>query len=133
LHQALMNLLTNAVEAVPEKKGVITVRTSFKPESHLAEIVVSDNGPGVADEWRDHIFQAFTSTKGQRGTGLGLAVTKKIIEEHGGHVELAAQVSKGATFVITLPSDRATGMDPGDTKLPRPITGADIEDEFASG
>jgi signal transduction histidine kinase len=129
LHQALMNLLINAAEAVPDKKGVITVKTRFLPESHEAEISVSDNGPGILPEWREQIFEAFASTKGQRGTGLGLAVTKKIVTEHGGRIELAAAEAKGATFTITLPSDYA-GMDSGDTRLPRPVAGAEREDEF---
>jgi signal transduction histidine kinase len=131
LHQALMNLLTNALEAVPEKKGVITVATRFVHSSNEAQITVSDNGPGIEPEWREHIFEAFTSTKGQRGTGLGLAVTRKIIAEHGGRIELNAHTVKGATFTITLPSDRA-GLDPGDTKLPRPLSSSqlDLVDEF---
>jgi signal transduction histidine kinase len=129
LHQAVMNLLINAAEAVPDKKGVITVKTRFLPQTHEAEISVSDNGPGILAEWRDQIFEAFASTKGQRGTGLGLAVTKKIITEHDGRIELAPAEAKGATFIITLPSDYA-GMDSGDTRLPRPVAGAEREDEF---
>jgi len=131
LHQALMNLLINAVEAAPEKKGVITVTTRYITESREAEISVSDNGPGIEPEWQEQIFHAFTSTKGQRGTGLGLAVTRKIVQEHGGRIELAPQVpGKGTTFVITLPSDYA-GMDSGDTRLPRAISSAQQgEDEF---
>lgn len=136
LHQAIMNLLTNAIEAVPEKKGVITVRTRYLAPSNgsgggLAEISVADNGPGIDPQMRDHMFEAFTSTKGQRGTGLGLAVSRKLIVEHGGKIELDPEISKGARFIITLPSDRA-GQDPGATKLPRPLSTSQLElvDEF---
>lgn len=137
LHQAVMNLLTNAVEAVPDKKGVITVTTRYVPPTTgsasggAAQIIVSDNGPGIDPEWRDQIFEAFTSTKGQRGTGLGLAVTRKIITQHGGRVELDSSTAKGTTFVITLPGDRA-GQDPGATRLPKPLTGSQLRlvDEF---
>lgn len=129
LHQALMNLLTNAVEAVPAKKGVITVRTRYLPDLQLAEITVSDNGPGIDAAWRGQIFDAFTSTKGQRGTGLGLAVTRKIVEEHGGHIELAPPVGKGATFMITLPTDRGPA-DSSDTRLPRAMGEEQVQEEF---
>jgi two-component system NtrC family sensor kinase len=129
LHQALMNLLTNAIEAVPAKGGVVTVKTRFLPDLQLAEIVVSDNGPGIDPAWRDQIFEPFTSTKGQRGTGLGLAVTRKIIEEHGGHIQLAPPTGKGASFMITLPSDRPA-TDSGDTHMPRPMSANELQQEF---
>lgn len=131
LHQALMNLLTNAVEAVPEKRGVITVRTRFDFKAHEAQISVADNGPGIDPELRQHIFEPFTTTKGQRGTGLGLAVSRKFIDEHGGRLTLEEQSTSGATFVVSLPTDRAA-MDPADTKLPRPLAESqlDLVDEF---
>ncbi|MCI0630228.1 MAG: ATP-binding protein [Phycisphaerales bacterium] len=131
LHQAFMNLLINAIEAAPEKKGVVTIKSRFLAASREAQISVSDNGAGVDPQWREHIFEAFASTKGQRGTGLGLAVTRKIVEEHGGRVELAPADGKGATFIITLPSDRATEIDPSDTRLPRPLPAAQSEEEFS--
>jgi signal transduction histidine kinase len=129
LHQALMNLLTNALEAVPPKKGVITVRTRYLPDSHEAQITVSDNGPGIAPDRLDEVFEAFWSTKGQRGTGLGLAVTRKIVEEHGGSITLQSDPGQGATFVITLPTDRAV-LESAETKLPRPLPQPDLEYEF---
>jgi signal transduction histidine kinase len=128
LHQALMNVLTNAVEAVPEKKGIITLTTRYVPQKHEAQIVVADNGPGIAPEYREQIFEAFMSTKGQRGTGLGLAVTRKIIQEHGGRIDLAPINEKGTTVIITLPTDHMPGFDLADTRLPRPMPVA--PDEF---
>lgn len=130
LHQAIMNLLTNAVEAAPEKKGVVTIRTRFIADQQRAQIAVSDNGPGVPPELRSQIFEPFVSTKGQRGTGLGLAVTRKIVEDHGGTIELDAAAPGGATFILTLPTDRSPGMDAGDTRQPRPIADSSVEDEF---
>jgi len=136
MHQALMNMLTNAIEAAPPKTGVITVATRFDPERLVAEIRISDNGPGIRDEWRERVFQPFFSSKGQRGTGLGLAVTKKIIEEHGGRIELASPSSeddehdpRGAMFLITLPSDRAE-LSSGETRLPQPVSRDPMHDEF---
>jgi signal transduction histidine kinase/pSer/pThr/pTyr-binding forkhead associated (FHA) protein len=129
LHQALMNLLTNALEAVPRKKGVITVRTRYLPDSQEAQITVSDNGPGIAPDRHDEIFEAFWSTKGQRGTGLGLAVTRKIAQEHGGGITLQSDPDQGATFIITLPSDRSA-LESADTRLPRAMPQPDLDLEF---
>lgn len=121
IHQAVMNLLSNALEASPTKTGVITVRTRYQPDTGAAQISVSDNGPGISPARHEEIFEAFRSTKGQRGTGLGLAVTRKIVSEHGGSLAVDSDVGRGATFVITLPSDRSA-LRSADTKLPRPIS-----------
>lgn len=123
LHQALMNVLTNAVEAVPVKQGVITIKTRYISSLQLAEISISDNGVGIDPEWQEQVFEAFVSTKGQRGTGLGLAVSRKIVNEHSGDILLQSHPGQGSTFIITLPADRAIDLDPGDTKLPRPTAG----------
>lgn len=131
MHQALMNVLTNAVEAVPSKGGAIHVRTAFDPEKHEARIMISDNGPGVPADVREAIFEPFMTTKGQRGTGLGLAVTRNILLQHGGRVELS-DTPGGTTFVLVLPSDRTPAMDLGDTRLPRALQATEVEedDEF---
>ncbi|MCA9299399.1 MAG: hypothetical protein KDA28_10045, partial [Phycisphaerales bacterium] len=122
IHQAMMNLLTNAVEAVPNDTGVVTVRTSYRVTDPLlgnspafAEISVIDNGPGIAEERQKWIFEPFNTTKGLRGTGLGLAVTKRIIEQHHGRVRIESHDGKGATFRIILPADRDEEMDPSAT------------------
>jgi signal transduction histidine kinase len=133
LHQALMNVLTNAVEAVPAKGGRITIATRYLPAEHEAHIVVSDNGSGIPAEFQVLAFEAFTSTKGQRGTGLGLAVTRKIIQDHGGGITLHSLAddgkSSGTTVTIVLPTDRVPGLDPSDTRQPRPMAEVD-SDEF---
>ncbi|HWB21046.1 MAG TPA: ATP-binding protein, partial [Phycisphaerales bacterium] len=95
LHQAMMNLATNAVEAVAAKTGVVTLRASFDTASHKLNIIVGDNGPGIPLDQQDKIFEAFVSSKGQRGTGLGLAVTKKIVQEHGGAITLKSEPGNG--------------------------------------
>ena len=129
IHQAVMNLLGNALDAAPAKTGVVTLRTRFLAESHEAQIAVSDNGPGISPERHAELFEAFRSTKGQRGTGLGLAVTRKIVEEHGGRIEVRSEPKQGATFIITLPSDRVV-LDSGDTRLPRPLPSAEGDEEL---
>jgi len=107
LHQALVNLLNNAVDAVEPDTGAITLRCEFEPTRNEARIVVSDNGAGIDEDGLAKIFQPFYSTKGQRGTGLGLAVTRKIIEEHGGRIEVQSTRGQGTTFNIALSTDEA--------------------------
>ncbi len=121
IHQALMNLLTNAVDALPSRHGVVTIKSKYLPAEQQIEIVISDNGPGIPPAQVARLFEAFSSSKGQRGTGLGLAVTRKIVEEHGGRIEAESAPGEGASFRITLPIDYAS-MDPADTKLPRPTS-----------
>ena len=96
LHQCILNLLTNAGDAVPEEDGKI--RLSAKKTGDLLEIEVADNGPGIAAENRRRIFDAFFSTKGSSGTGLGLAVTQKIVAEHGGSIDVGESDLGGASF-----------------------------------
>jgi len=126
LHQALMNLLANALEAVSPETGVITVRVAFnesrpdpnKPGAMLrpaATITVIDNGPGVEEDKLAWIFEPFNTTKGLKGTGLGLAVTKRIVYEHKGRIRLESTPGKGASFRIILPADLDTMLDPSAT------------------
>ena len=102
IHHACLNIVNNAIEAVNALTGKIEVRTRL---SHRGEVCISvaDNGPGIPEEEQPKIFQAFYSTKGQKGTGLGLAAARKIVEEHGGHITLKSVPGEGAVFVIRLP------------------------------
>jgi signal transduction histidine kinase len=126
IHQALMNLLTNAIEAVPNDTGAITVRVSFnesrpdpnKPGAMLRPAVtinVIDNGPGVQQDKLAWIFEPFNTTKGLKGTGLGLAVTKRIVYEHKGRIRLESTPGKGASFKMILPADLDAMLDPSAT------------------
>ncbi|WP_437598741.1 ATP-binding protein [Sorangium sp. So ce590] len=103
LRQALLNLLRNAREAMP-KGGEIVVSVSFS--SGAASIAVDDMGPGVPEELRASIFDPFFTTK-QRGTGLGLAVTRDIIEAHGGTISCEPREAGGTRFRIVLPAGGA--------------------------
>lgn len=129
VHQALTNVLMNAVEAAPARQGVVTVKTQYDPAAHRAIIAVSDNGPGIPAARHEAVFEAFQSTKGQRGTGLGLAVTRKIVQEHDGTVTLESAEGSGTTVTIALPSDRASAS-ASETKLPRPLERDDFEEHF---
>ncbi|MEZ5017716.1 MAG: ATP-binding protein [Flavipsychrobacter sp.] len=95
------NLLENAVQAIPENiKGVISV--TVKTEEQFALVTIKDNGTGIDEEVIDKIFQPYFTTKSS-GTGLGLAMTKKIIEFWGGNIWFETEKNKGTTFFIKLP------------------------------
>jgi len=114
LHQAVLNLLDNALDAVAPRRGVITLSTAYDEPLHEFSITVMDNGEGMDAALQAEVFDAFRTTKGQRGTGLGLAVTRKIVLEHGGRMELQSAPGQGAKFRIILPSDRRV-THPGET------------------
>ncbi|MCX7044317.1 MAG: ATP-binding protein [Candidatus Sumerlaeota bacterium] len=105
LYNAVLNLVTNAFDAV-ESKGGGNVRVALRQDpispSQLM-LSVADNGPGIPLEIQQKIFQLFFSTKGRNGTGIGLAATKKIVEEIGGSIALDSQPGEGATFTLYLP------------------------------
>jgi signal transduction histidine kinase len=104
LKEVLANLLVNACEMMPGG-GFITIQEEEKVEAplgHVAVIRVSDSGPGIPESIRDKVFQPFFSTK-EEGTGLGLSLATRIIEDHGGRLELDSQEKTGGTFIITLP------------------------------
>jgi PAS domain S-box-containing protein len=103
--QALTVLVDNAVDACTEAEGcddpVVTVTASGDDDRIL--IAVADNGVGMDEEVREHLFEDFYSTKGSMGTGLGLVVVQKIIREHGGTIDFTSAPGKGTTFTISLP------------------------------
>ncbi|HVS71782.1 MAG TPA: ATP-binding protein [Phycisphaerae bacterium] len=103
LHQAVLNLLVNAIDAVPAKTGVVSLSIEYDPGKQDTVIEVQDNGVGISPEDQKKMFTPFFSTKGQRGTGLGLAVTKKIVEEHGGRIELKSELGQGTRFRLHFP------------------------------
>ncbi len=106
LHQAVLNLLNNALDAVEPGVGVVSVRCGYDPKALCAKITVSDNGKGIAPETSKHLFEPFYSTKGLRGTGLGLAVSKKVVEEHGGQIDVDGSSDRGTSFTLILPASQ---------------------------
>jgi signal transduction histidine kinase len=103
IHQVILNIVNNAIEAVPANSGAITIKTSFNEVDQEAIITVGDNGPGIPRGEVDKIFEIFHSTKGHGGTGLGLAVAKKIVDEHGGHLDVISHPGEGTIFTIRIP------------------------------
>lgn len=103
IHRAVLNVLTNALDACEKQPGAkVLVATDFDPTG-TARVIVTDNGPGIPPEEIDKVFSLFVSHKGSRGTGLGLPVTQKIVREHGGRVLVESQPGSGTTFTLELP------------------------------
>jgi two-component system, NtrC family, sensor kinase len=109
VHQVVVNLLTNAIDACAEDNGVVTVMTKTEPEAMGVRIDIQDNGSGIEDSIRERIFDPFFTTKplGQ-GTGLGLSISYGIIQEHGGRIELETKSGEGSCFTIHLPIEPRT-------------------------
>ncbi|MFN3345047.1 MAG: sensor histidine kinase [Chloroherpetonaceae bacterium] len=102
MNQVFLNLITNAVHAVDERTGRITIKTMTQGNQVVVKVI--DNGKGIPPENLKKIFDPFFTTKpvGQ-GTGLGLSIAYKIIEKHGGKIDVQSQVGRGTEFTITLP------------------------------
>jgi len=106
LERVFQNLLVNACEAVPPEGGKIEV--TLHTTKNNVEIRVSDNGRGIPDLVRDRLFEPFVSHGKENGTGLGLTVVQKIVQDHGGDVTVESTTSKGTVFLIVLPETRGT-------------------------
>ncbi len=113
IHQVALNLINNAIEAAPAERGVVTVKTQYDADGDTIILAVQDNGPGIAPERIREIFQPFKSTKGQGGTGLGLAAAKKIMDEHQGAITVEHLEPEGTLFRVLIPAkrDHMTGSD----------------------
>ena len=111
IHRSLLNLVSNAIDAcifdpTPDKHWRVKISTAVE-ENHLIRFEVTDNGIGMDKETKGRIFSAPFSTKGERGTGLGLLVTEKIIREIEGEINVESEPGKGTTFIICLPYQEA--------------------------
>jgi len=125
LIQIFLNLIKNAAEAVSQRNGEVTLKTGFRHGVRLAGpgsegrvhlplmITICDNGPGMSGEIARHLFDPFITTR-SGGTGLGLALVAKLIDEHGGIIEFDTN-PKGTDFRVFLPVDTASDMDEGGT------------------
>jgi len=109
LYEVFMNLILNARDAMPEGGQL---RITLAQRDAWIEVVIADTGIGIPEELRERIFEPFFTTKGEQGTGLGLAVVYRIIQEHGGDIYVESQADKGATFRFYLPvvESSATGV-----------------------
>ena len=132
LHRAILNVVTNAIDACApsgqegrdsgaaeenegccpvtdgaggagQARGRVEVRVTYQSEPSVARVIISDNGCGIPPEDREQIFSLFVSRKGQRGTGLGLPVSQKIMKEHGGRITVESEPGQGSRFILELP------------------------------
>jgi CheY-like chemotaxis protein len=114
IREALTNLVINAVDALPSG-GKITIRSRVTAgdEKHPAHVVVDvgDSGIGMSEETRKRCLEPFFSTKGKRGTGLGLAMVYGVMERHDGKIEIESQLGRGTTFRLVFPVRKATKPD----------------------
>jgi signal transduction histidine kinase len=101
LERVFLNLLLNACEVVPAESGKIDIGLRRKGEN--LEIRIEDNGPGIADAVRDRLFEPFVSHGKENGTGMGLTVVQKILQDHGGDVAVEQTSASGTTFLVNIP------------------------------
>jgi signal transduction histidine kinase len=112
ISRAVLNVVTNALDAVeglPEP--TVTIEAGIDRTAELVRISVADNGAGMDPETLERIFNVFMSTKGSRGTGLGLAVSRKILRELGGDIQATSRQGAGSTFVLEFPARLAPEAD----------------------
>ncbi len=108
LHRAVLNIVSNALDAVEDRPdSKVGVQTLLEPNGDWAKIIVIDNGPGIPETAIDDLFKPFVSTKGNRGTGLGLPVSRKILREHGGDIFVQSLLEKGCKFTLRIPTKSA--------------------------
>lgn len=105
LNQIILNLVTNGIYSLGEKNGTITIQFGLsKEDGRFVRLVVEDNGGGIPEEIREHIFEPFFTTKEEgEGTGIGLTVVKRLVEEHGGLLKVQTETGKGTAFIMDFP------------------------------
>jgi len=105
IEQVLLNLVRNSIEAlqsVSDKKREVSILTSMNRDDWM-QVEVVDNGPGMSAEILDHLFKPFVTSKGAGGMGMGLSISRSIIEAHGGQLWAQSKPGRGARFILTLP------------------------------
>lgn len=104
IHRAILNIVANAIDAVAESEdGHVILQTAYDSSTDVVLVAVTDNGPGIPEDQRQVVFNVFESSKGSRGTGIGLPVSRKIIREHGGRVRIEGEPGEGTRFVLSWP------------------------------
>ncbi len=106
MHRAILNVVTNAIDAAAdsERSGSVEIATAYIPDDARIRVTVSDDGPGIRPDEMDTLFRPFVSSKKGRGTGLGLPVSQKILNEHGGRITVESPAGKGSCFSLELPA-----------------------------
>jgi len=117
IHRAVLNIAVNALDAVATRaEAVVEIRTGAAEDGSDVWVEVADNGPGIPTEQCEDLFNLFQSTKGARGTGIGLAVSQKIIREHGGEILVESELDRGSRFRLNWPNgEEEAGKGPRQT------------------
>ncbi len=118
LHQVIHNIVLNAIQAVDGRQGHIQVTTRYDAACEKVFITVADNGPGISERQLEHIFDAFHSGKGHAGTGLGLAASKKIVEELNGTIRVEVPPNLGTRMIVSIPATSTTSFNIDQTPKP---------------
>ncbi len=114
IHRSVLNIVLNGIDAVAESdRGEVVLQTSYDEKTNVLLVAVTDNGPGIPEDQQAAVFHLFESSKGEQGTGIGLPVSRKIIREHGGSIQIESKPGEGTRFVLTWPRGN-----------PRPIHGS---------
>jgi len=110
LEQVIINLLLNAIQAMPQG-GTLTIRTNLVrgEENDLVSIAISDTGQGIPPEHLEYMFQPFFTTRYEEGTGLGLYISNRIVQNHGGSITVESKLGAGSTFTVLLPTEISPG------------------------
>ncbi len=104
MHRAVLNVVTNALDACEDiEDGHVSVSAEMNPEKKMARVIIKDNGSGIPADEVDKMFTLFVSNKGSRGTGLGLSVSQKICNEHGGQIVVQSAAGEGSEFALEIP------------------------------
>ena len=116
IEQVMLALVMNAFDAMP-RGGNVWLKTSFNAESNSIALQIRDDGSGIPDELLPRMFEPFFTTKGSKGVGLGLAISRNIVDRHNGKIEVQSKPGQGTTFTISIPVDaqRASTSAPATT------------------
>ncbi|MFT5526579.1 MAG: two-component system NtrC family sensor kinase [Pirellulaceae bacterium] len=110
LHRAILNVVTNAIDACEGRDNAeVAVSIEWASDKSNIAVVVADNGAGIEPQDIKKIFSVFESRKGNRGTGLGLPVSQKILSEHGGDIDVESELGVGSRFILRIPAIQPSG------------------------
>ena len=100
-----LNIILNAIDIVDEDNGIVCVETHYLQDKKMVELRVADNGPGMDEKMKDRLFVPFESGNSKFGTGLGMAIAKRIIDSHKGNIEVHTKIGEGTTIIVRLPAE----------------------------